>query len=153
MSLLRADLILDLQDDLQRVVTEIREALHSAILLKVLPLLRTPRNEVRMERTDQLLHLGEVILILAPVFAGLGVEEQIAGQHFVHHAAEGPQIRCLVVTLAQDDLRRAVLSSLDLTRKMVMFPTCISQVCDFYPEGGFELVASVETYLALFGVE
>lgn len=105
MSLLRANLILDLQNDFQRVVAEIREALHSTILLKVLPLLRTPRNEVRMERPDQLLHLGQVIFVFAPVFASLGVEEQIASEHFVHHAAEGPQICCFVVTLAQDDLR------------------------------------------------
>ena len=105
MSLLCADLILDLKDNLERIVAEIREALHSPILLKVLPPFGTPGNEVRMERPDQLLHLGQMILILAPILAGLGVEEQIASEHFVHHAAEGPQICCLVVALAQNDLR------------------------------------------------
>lgn len=100
MGLLCTDLILDLKNDLQRVVAEIREALHGSILLEVLLLLGTPGNEMRMERPNQLLYLGQVVLVFAPVLASLGVEEQIASEHFVHHAAEGPQIRRLVVALA-----------------------------------------------------
>ena len=148
-----ADLVLDLKDHFQRIVAEIREALHRPILLEVLPLLGTPGDEVRVERTDQLLHLRQVILVLAPVLAGLGVEEQVASEHFVHHAAEGPEICCFVVALAQDDLRRSILSSLYLTREVVVLPAGVAQVCDLYPEGSLELVASVETDLAFLGIE
>lgn len=94
-----------------------------------------------------------MVLILTPIFTGFRVEEEIASEHFVHHAAEGPQIRCFIVTLAQDDLRRSVLSSLNLTRKVVMFPASITQVSDLYPKGGFELVASVEADLAFLHIE
>lgn len=36
---------------------------------------------------------------------------------------------------------------------MVVLPACVSQVSYLYSEGSFELVASVETYLAFLGVE
>lgn len=36
---------------------------------------------------------------------------------------------------------------------MVVLPACVSQVSDLYSEWSFELVASVETYLAFLRVE
>ena len=36
---------------------------------------------------------------------------------------------------------------------MVVLPAGVPQVCDLYPEGSLELVASVETDLAFLGVE
>ena len=36
---------------------------------------------------------------------------------------------------------------------MVVLPAGVAQVCDLYPEGSLELVASVETDLAFLGIE
>lgn len=100
--------------------------LHGAILLKIFSPFGASSNEVRVKRPCQFLDLGKVILIFTPALVLSWVEEKIACEHFVHHAAERPNVCSLIIALAKDYLWRSILSSLNLSRKMMMVPASIS---------------------------
>lgn len=80
------------------------------------------------------MYLGQVILVFTPRVTLGWMKEQISSEHFIHHTAKGPKIRGFIVALAENDLRRPVLSSLDLSRKVIVLPAGVSQICYLDPE-------------------
>jgi hypothetical protein len=129
--LLFVNFVFDLHNDAERVVAERWHSAHCAIFVEVFMPFGAAGYEVGVESSDELLDLGEMVVVFAPVVGFAGLEQQIPCEHFVHHAGEGPYVRGLVVTLAEDDLRGAILSSLDLSRKVVVEPAGIAEICDF----------------------
>jgi hypothetical protein len=123
-----------LQDSVKRVEVQVWEALHGSIFAEILLLFGASRYKVRMERTCYFLYLSQVVLIFTPGVSLGGMKQQISSEHFIDHTAKGPKIRGFIVTLAKNNLWRPVLSSLDLSRKVIVFPASVSQICYFYPE-------------------
>lgn len=99
------------------------------------------------------MHLGEVIIVFAPIFWFSGLKKQISREHFIHHASEWPNIRSLTVGLPEDNLRRSILSSLNLSRKMVMLPTCISQICNFHFYRAANILFTIEADFSFMMIE
>jgi hypothetical protein len=67
-----------------------------------------------------------MIFVFAPTIRLPRMKKKISSQQFVHHAAETPDVCSLIVALPKDYFRRAVLSSLDLSREMVVLPAGIA---------------------------
>lgn len=116
----------NLKDSFQRIVIERGHSFHRSISLEVFMLLWAPSNKVRVKITDKFLNLSQMIVIFAPAFSLSGLKQQIACKHFVHHATKGPNVCSFVVILPEDDLRGSVLSSLNLSRKVMVLPASIS---------------------------
>mmetsp|Transcript_41315 Transcript_41315/g.108513 ORF Transcript_41315/g.108513 Transcript_41315/m.108513 type:complete len:236 (+) Transcript_41315:431-1138(+) len=91
------------------------------------------QQQLRRHGAAELEHLRQVVLFsrhLRPVrgFAALRVEEVVPGHELVQHACQGPNIRGSVVARQQQDLRRSVLSRLNVVGEVLMGPTRIPKV-------------------------
>lgn len=103
-----------------------RHASHGAVLVEVFVSFGTSGNEVRVEWAHQFLNLAQVVVVLAPLLGASRLEQQVASQDLVHHAPERPDVGCLAVALAKDHFRGSILSSLDLSREVMVFPAGIA---------------------------
>ena len=81
-----------------------RELLHGSVSVEVFLAFGASSDEVRVEWSSQFLHLCKVVLVLGPGLALPGVEEEVAREHFVHHAPEGPHVCSLIIALPKDYL-------------------------------------------------
>jgi hypothetical protein len=145
--------MLHLENDFQRVMIEWWHSLHGPIRIEIFVFLRTPSDEMRVEVADKFLNLSKMIIVFAPSLSLSGLKEEVSCQHLVHHAPERPDICCFVVALPEDDFGGSILSSLNLSRKMVMLPTRVSQISNLYGEGSLQFFTSVEFYLSLFQIK
>jgi hypothetical protein len=116
----------NLKNGFQGVVIERRHSFHRSVSLEVFMPFGTTSNEMRMKIANKFLNLGQMIVILAPAFSLPRLKQQITREHFMHHATKGPNICGFIVALTKDDLWGSVLSSLNLSRKVMMLPTSIS---------------------------
>lgn len=134
-------------------MAERRHSFHGPIFAKILVFLGTSGNKMRMEIPNKFLNLCQVIIVFTPTLCFPRLKQQISSEHLIHHAGKRPDIRGLVISLSKDNLRWPVLSSLNLSRKMVMFPTCISQICNLNLKRFFQLTSSVKFDLAFLYVK
>lgn len=94
-----------------------------------------------------------MIVIFAPGLRLLGLEEKIPSEHFIHHTSERPDIGSLVIALPQNDLWRSVLSRLNFTGKMMMFPAGITEICDFDLKWKVKFFSPVEFDFSFFNIK
>jgi len=78
-------------------VAQGRHSPHRAILIEVMFSLGASGNKVGMEISDEFLNLCQMIVVLAPILVFPRLEKQVTCEHFVHHAAKGPDIGCFVI--------------------------------------------------------
>lgn len=72
-----------------------------------------------------------MVIILVVALALARLKQKIACDHFKYRACETPYIRRRIIVRADDHLWRAVLSRLDLWRKVVVGPTTVAHIADF----------------------
>lgn len=100
---------------------------------------------------QQLTYLCQMVFILRIVRILSGFEEKVSCEHLKDHAGKRPHVGTGVVIGPNDDLWRPVLTGLDLSCEVMMFPTSIAEVCDFdadvFVDWVFVLVQIVEQTL------
>jgi len=102
--------------------------------------------EVLGESAEQLDDLRDVVVVFAVFRTGLRVEEVVAGDEFegllvisltisdsspytkTYHSSHAPHIRASTPLRAQNHLRRAVLSCLNVVCEMMAHPTRVTQI-------------------------
>ena len=80
--------------------------------------------------SQQLHHLGQVVVILTVLLAFARLEEEVSRRHLEDHAREGPKIGRGAVLGADNYLGRPVLSRLDLVGEVMIGPASISQIAN-----------------------
>ena len=131
-------------------MTKRRHSFHFSIFFKIFISFGTSSNKVRMEVANKFLNLSKMIIIFTPTLSFPWLKQQITSKHLIDHASKRPNIWSLIVLLSKYNLRWSILSSLYLSRKMMMFPTCISKISYFYIKRFFQLISSIEFYSSFF---
>ena len=73
-----------------------------------------------------------MIIIFVVVVAFPWLKQEVTSDHLEDSAGQGPDVSTGVIVGANDDLRRAVLSGLDLRSEVVIGPAPVSHVAYLY---------------------
>ena len=87
-----------------------------------------------------------MIIILIVVVTLARLEQEISCHHLEDGASEGPDVRRRVVVCSDDNLRGAILSSLNLRREVMVRPAAIAHITDL----NLNIVADSRSTLKLF---
>ena len=120
------------EDFLHRPIAEVLDSTQVAAAVEVLFGVLARKGKVLRHPSKQLHHLRQMIVVLVVVAALARLEKEVASDHLKDSASEGPDIGRGVVVSTNNDLRRAVLPSLDLRREVMISPAAISHIANLH---------------------